>query len=317
MSPPRRRGLRRIGYAVIAVVLAATMATGAHVAHADTNRSAKRLVVHDNNIENMAGCAGNNFDHLVDYLKKQDKSPDIFTVQQISNQKQLNTLVKRLTAELPGVYAGKIAIADPGSMGYTSGCKTKKNQQTNAIIYRSGRLEARKSTTWRSDAPAQPKKGTGNCKNLEPTATSQDRVVNLAVKFYDKVADHYVSVASVHWPTKKWHGPDCADENLRETNAAIENLGGAALKIIAGDTNATTPSQDWWQKARDLGYRDPIAEKCGARVCSDRYNTIGKRRIDHILVKSGHGFGHVDNITESMAGGKYSDHRALIAYVKY
>src|SRR5689334_15531456 len=90
-------------------------------AQASTNSERGSLVVYDNNIENMAGCDGN-YSRFISYLKKQKKSPDIFTVQQISNTEQLNALTKRLSDALPGTYAGVIAVHNPGSMGYTSGC---------------------------------------------------------------------------------------------------------------------------------------------------------------------------------------------------
>lgn len=319
MTNRRRRGVR-LAYALTALAVAATaVVAGTYVAQADTNPNVKSLLVYDNNIENMVkkdGCEAPNFDHLISYMKKQPRTPDVLTVQQISNTKQLNALTERLTKELPGGFAGKIAIGNPGSMGYTGSCSKLKNQQTNAVIYRTGRLTPEKTTTWRSDAPENPTAGTGPCRNLTPTETSQDRVENIAVRFKDIQAKTTVSVASIHWATKKWHGPDCAAENMREADKALDGLGGS-LKIFGGDANATPGQDGWWNDGGDYGYRDPIAEKCGSPHCSDKYNTTDKRRIDYILAKSGHGFSNVENISWSMAGGKYSDHRAVTAYVKY
>jgi hypothetical protein len=233
----RRRALHFV-YAAVALVVAGAITTGAYVAQADTNGSSKRLVVYDNNMENLAPCNGNDYTKLLSYMKKQDKSPDILTIQQVSNAKQLKNLTARLSHDLPGTFAGTIAVANPGSMGYKDGCKTRKNQQTNAIIYRTGRLAAKRTVRWRSDAPANPTHGTGPCRNLDPTSSSQDRVENVAVKFYDKVSHKHVSVASIHWPTAKWNGPKCAHENIRETKEALNGLGGS-LEIFGGDTNAT------------------------------------------------------------------------------
>jgi hypothetical protein len=317
--PHRRRTVRR--YSLLIGLAAAAMAIavgGTYVAQADVNTSPDHLVVYDNNIENMvpADCYDMEFDLLIEYVKAQPESPDIFTVQQISHTAQLNALTKRLSDELPGSYAGEIAIGEPGSMGYTSPCGKLKNQQTNAVIYRSDRLTLEDTTRWRSDAPADPKPGTGSCQNLEPTESSQDRVHNIAVRLNDTIAKKDVSVASFHWPTGTWHGEKCAAENMNEAMDAFDRLGGV-LQIFAGDANTTTGSQDWWQNAMDNGFRDPIAEKCGGRVCPPEYNTTTNHRIDFLLAKGASGFSEVANIHEDMTGGKYSEHRAVTAYVKY
>lgn len=318
MPERTRRAVRRTLVFLTATLAAATL-TGTQAAQAAVNPSPDHLVVWDNNIENMLpeSCAdGYLFDRLIAYIKKQAESPDIFAVQQISNAEQLTAFTTRLSNELPGTYGGKIAIAQPGSMGYTSTCGKMKNQQTNAVIYRTDRLTYQQITTWRSDAPEDYDAGTGGCQNLTPTRSSQDRVENVAVRLHDTVANQDVSVASIHWPTGTWHGPDCAAENMKEAHEAMGRLGGD-LQIVTGDANTTTGTMNWWQNAMDLGYRDPMAEKCGGRVCSPDYNTTENHRIDFMLVRSGHGFSNVATVTDAMAGGPYSDHRALTAYVKY
>ncbi|MGC4788062.1 hypothetical protein ACLQ22_09475 [Micromonospora sp. DT178] len=317
----RNSRLTRGAVAVLTTVLttAAVGLTGATAAHAAVNTSPNHVVVYNNNIENWlpASCAdGFIWDRLITYIKGRPLSPDIFTVQQVSNQTQLNALTQRLSDELPGTYAGQIAIANPGSMGYTSTCGKMKNQQTNAVIYRSDRFTYEAATRWRSDAPENYDAGTGGCQNLEPTRSSQDRVHNIAVRLHDNIANQDVSVASIHWPTNTWHGPKCADENIKEADEAMSRLGGD-LKIVAGDANTEPDTEGWWNDGKALGYRDPIAEKCGSRNCSAAYDTLNSRRIDFLLVKSGNGFSNVATITPTMTGGEYSDHLALTAYVNY
>ena len=282
------------------------------------NGSADYLVVYNNNIENMlpVSCDNGDWNRLFNYIKAQSRSPDVFTIQQISNSTQLNALTTRMTNELPGTYAGVIAVSSPGSMGYTSTCGKLKNQQTNAVIYRTDRFTYEAATRWRSDAPDDWTDGSGGCVNLDDTPTSQDRVVNVAVRLHDRVAGEDVTVASIHWPTGSWYGPDCADENMREANAAVDSLGGT-LKIVAGDANTTKGTQGWWNDARSFGFRDPIAETCPAAGCPDSTSTFGTRRIDFMLVKSGHGFSGAQTISESATGGKYSEHRALRANAFY
>jgi len=301
-------------------VLAAT-AVGAtpgvvQPAQASTNGDRRSLVVYDNNIENMAGCDGN-YSRFISYLKKQKTSPDVFTVQQISNTKQLNALTERLSDALPGTYAGVIAVHNPGSMGYTSGCAVKKNQQTNAVIYRTGRLHVEAVSRWRSLAPYG--KIGGPCQELKGSSKiSQDRVVNVAVRFRDEVAQKDVSVASIHWPTGYWYGPECAAQNMRATNAVMDKLGGT-VKIVAGDANATKGAAGWWDKARSTyRFHDAVWDTtCKKKSCPDSTSTSGHRRIDFLLVKGGHGFSNVATVASSAAGGRYSGHRAVRAYVTY
>lgn len=302
-----------------ALTTAAIGAVSATPASAAVNTSPSFLVVWNNNIENWlpASCADDKiWGRLVNYIKGRPLSPDIFTVQQVSNQTQLNTLTQYLSDQLPGTYAGQIAIADPGSMGYTSTCGKMKNQQTNAVIYRSDRFTYEAATRWRSDAPENYEAGTGGCRNLEPTTTSQDRVHNIAIRLHDNIANQKVSVASIHWPTNTWYGPKCAAENMTEANDAMGRLGGD-LQIVAGDTNAEPDDAGWWLDGNAYGYRDPIAEKCGSRNCSSAHDTLGSRRIDFLLVKSGNGFNNAGTISTSLTGGAYSDHLAVAAYVYY
>lgn len=291
------------------------------------NTSPDYLVVYDNNLENLLPprCyVDEKLEDRIDwnrffrYLKAQARSPDIFTVQQISNTAQLNALTARMSSELAGTYKGVIAVPQPGSMGYPSACGKLKNQQTNAVIYRTDRFTYEDSTHWRSDAPDDWKAGTGACKNLsdDRIPTSQDRAENVAVRLYDRIAKKRVSVGSIHWPTKHWNGPSCADENMKEANAALDSLGGT-LKIVAGDTNATRGAKEWWKEARGFGFRDPIDETCPSSGCPDSTSTNNTSRIDFLLVKSGSRFSSVRTVSEKSAGGKYSDHLAVRANVYY
>jgi hypothetical protein len=294
--------------------------TGAGTASAgEEAAAAEPLVVYNDNIENMlpSKCAeGEEFSRFLAYLEKQGKALDVFTVQQISDDEQLAALTKQLTDRLPGTYAGRIAIPEPGSMGYDSPCGKLKNQQTNAVIYRTDRLTPAKETRWRSDAPEDPDDGSGPCRNLEPTKTSQDRVHNIAVRFTDKATGKDVTVASIHWPTDRWHASECASENMQETADAVGRLGGT-LQLAGGDTNADYDVDDWWNKGRDLGFRDPVAEQCGGPDCPPEYNTTKNHRIDFVLAKGVDKFTDVATLTDEKVGGAYSNHRAVTARVGY
>lgn len=144
-----------------------------------------------------------------------------------------------MTQELPGVYDSVIAISygDEIYPGSSSTCERAKNVQTNAIIYRVGRFDDHGKTQvvrWRSDAPTKRERPhdpvkSDSCANLDPTTytdpdthvtvrTSQDRVENVALRLYDRWAKQEVTVASFHWRTSRWNGPDCAWENIRGAN---------------------------------------------------------------------------------------------------
>jgi hypothetical protein len=321
MSQKHRRLLGRGAVGLAVAAAAVMMVPGMAQAAGSVNTAPDHLVVYNDNIENMLPTSCDvDFTALFNYIKAQPKSPDIFTVQQISNQTQLNALIKRMTDELPGTYSGQIAIENPGviNVSYTGACTRPKRQQTNAVIFRTDRFTLEDRTDWRSDAPDNWKAGTGGCKNLDdpPAGQSQDRVQNVAVRLHDRIADEDVTVASVHWPTDRWNSHLCTAENIKEANEAVDRLGGT-LKIVAGDMNATKGVQGWWNDAIDFGFRDPIAETCPSS-CPDSTSTNGHQRIDFMLVKSGHGFSGARTITEAMVGGhKYSDHRALTADVKY
>jgi hypothetical protein len=287
------------------------------------NSSPDYLVVYSNNMENWSdGTCGPDgvWNRLFNYIKVQSQSPDIFLVQQISNQTQLNTLLAKMTNELPGTYAGVIAIADPSPWMYcssssesaphscaTNSCDYKKKQQTNAVIYRSDRLSLVGSPRrWRADRYQD-----GGCSN-----SNQLRVHNVGVLLHDKIANKNVSAASFHWPTDKSDGEPCVVENGREAVAQAAELGGS-LKILGGDANQSKGVHGWWQDVRDAGFRDPIFETCPASGCSDSTSTVNDVRIDYLLVKGSHGFSGAKTINESSTGGDYSNHRALRVNVKY
>lgn len=287
------------------------------------NQSPDYLVVYSNNMENWADgtCDGDGvWNRLFAYIKLQSQSPDVFLVQQISNETQLNTLVKKMTDELPGVYAGVIALEDPKPWMYCapdsesgpdscakSSCTYKKRQQTNAVIYRSDRFSLVGSPNrWRADRYQD-----GGCSN-----SNQLRVHNVGVLLYDKIAKKQVSAGSFHWPTDKSDGERCAAENAREAVQEIGELGGV-LKILGGDANQSKGTQGWWNDVRDSGFRDPIFETCPASGCPDSTSTAGSSRIDYLLVKGSHGFSGARTINESSTGGVYSNHRALRVNVKY
>ncbi len=90
--------------AAAAVVLTPTMAQAA----GSVNSSADHLAVRNDNIENMpVPACGMDFNKLINYIKSRPTSPDVFTVQQISNVTQLTALTRRMTDEPAGDVRGR------------------------------------------------------------------------------------------------------------------------------------------------------------------------------------------------------------------
>jgi hypothetical protein len=300
------------------------------------NQNPKFLQVYVNNVENLElptdQCAGD-WHNLFDYMK-QNPSPDVFLVQQISGKAQLDFLVQYMTDHLPGVFAGIIAEPSPDAM--KSPCGAPKSHQTNAIIYRTGRLTpVGDEHVWQSWAKIQ-----NQCKR-----NYQARTRAVMQKFHDTVADKIVTVASMHWATFQGDPPDpaCAEKNVEEIAQKVKIPGfGGDLMLFGGDANEPDRKTDgsyrpWYAEANGdaggaLGFRDPIFAFCKAhppvKGCLDDNWTIGgDKRIDFLFTRRGDGCrphtsgAHTITFPEAkQAAGNssnYSDHRAIRVAVHY
>lgn len=304
------------------------------------NNDPKFLQVYVNNIENLETptdqCPGD-WQDLFFYMKKH-ASPDVFLVQQISGQTQLDFLVQYMTQNLPGIFAGVIAEEQPKAMN--SPCGPKKDYQTNAIIYRTGRLTPVGSKhVWQSYAKID-----NACRR-----NFQARTRNVMQKFYDKVANKHVTVVSLHWSTFSGTAPDpaCAELNAAEVAQKFKLAGYSAdLLMWGGDTNeadrtASSSYKPWYAETNgDLGgkhgFRDVIYDLCDkqadVKACLDNNNTIANR-IDYLFTRLGNGcrplthlqhtigFPEADQAALQLDGSddpaNYSDHRAIRAVVHY
>lgn len=302
------------------------------------------LHVYVNNIENLKTaterCRGDWTD-LIHYMKTVKPSPDVFLVQQISNQAQLNVLVERMSNALPGKYRGIIADKNPWKQA--SPCGAEKAKQTNAIIYRVGRLEPiGDKHVWQSWAFRK-----GKCRR-----NTQARTRNVMQKFRDKVNGKTVTVASIHWSTASGSGPDpaCAKKNMLETDQKLHRAGYRAdLYIFGGDMNEPDRRNDgsfrpWYavangDKGGALRWRDPVFRMCkrksgSTQRCLDDNWTVGSgRRIDFLFAQNREGcmvptkrthtvsFNEADAASRRIVGSdnplNYSDHRAIRSFIYY
>lgn len=312
-------------------------------AYTGINANPKFLQVYVNNVENLElptdQCHGDWKDLF--YYMKLHPSPDVFLVQQISGKAQLDELTKYMTDHLPGTFEGIVAEANPKKMG--SPCGAPKAYQTNAIIYRSGRL---KPVGAKETFQVQSFRNGGCLQSL------QSRTIAVMQKFHDTVAQKNVSVASMHWGTAQGTGPDpaCAEHNVQQMANKIEKAAfGGALMIFGGDANESDRNsqnayKDWYHMANGdlggkLGYRDAIFNLCDeksgpVKACLDDNWTGGAGgRIDFLWAKRGDGClpmmtgQHTISYQEGDAAAKqvtgadspynYSGHRAIRAQVHY
>ena len=302
------------------------------------------IQVYVNNIENLklAGeqCPGDWTD-LIYYMKTIEPSPDLFLVQQVSDAAQLEALVERMNKELPGIFEGIIADADPWTQ--QSPCGEEKAQQTNAIIIRQGRFSTvGDKHVWQSWA-----KKNGDC-----VRNNQARTRNVMIRLHDKIADRDLTVASIHWSTSQGDGDDpaCAEKNVLEADQKVHQDGfGGDLVLFGGDFNEPDRKgggepHPWYAQANGdggggLNYRDPIYSECLAtadlQACLDDNWTIGSdRRIDMLFAQDGNGcrartarahtitFNQAEAAAKDLTGSSdanldYSDHRAVRAEFYY
>lgn len=296
--------------------------------------------VYVNNVENLQTtsdpCPGDWKDLF--YYMKLHPSPDVFLVQQLSGQTQLNQLVQYMTDNLAGVFAGVIAEANPKVMN--SPCGAPKDYQTNAIIYRTGRLQPLGGKqTFQVQAFYN-----GACQ-----ANYQSRTIAVKQRFHDLVANKDISVVSMHWSTFSGTGADpaCAEANAAQVDKELAALGGELLiwggDANEGDRNASDNYKPWYQAANGdlggkLGHRDAIFSLCAAgsavKACLANNWTIGSsNRIDFLFAKRGDGckpmfsgqhtisFAEAGQAAKTLTGvdsaQDYSDHRAVRAAIHY
>lgn len=342
------RGRFRLGAAVAVALVAGTLAAPLPAgADARVNSDPDFIQVYVNNIENLETpgeneCPGD-WEDLIYYMKSYETAPDLFLVQQLSGPGQLNTLLEKMNGKLPGEYGGILAVPDPEDQG--TRCPGEKERQTNAIIWRKGRFDFVEGSkiTWQSSATNG---------NPECGPNNQDRSINVAARFRDRVADRFISAASIHWPTGNAGGPACAPLNAARTVQKVESITGA-LHVWGGDANVVSNADGQWRgwyeatngqlggrhNYKDVAYADCAKRRdtiAGIRDClRDSHWTIGgDSRIDFLFAKRGNGamppvgaehtvtFDEADAAAARFEGSDhrglhYSDHRAIRARVHY
>ncbi|MFP2923928.1 hypothetical protein ACLESO_01675 [Pyxidicoccus sp. 3LG] len=298
------------------------------------------LVVYNVNYENLptAGeqCAGD-WQDLIYYMKDQTYSPDAFIVHQMSGSGQAAQLAKFMQDNLPGLYDFVIAEASPEPQ--LSPCGPEKRFQTNAIIYRTGRLEPITGTkdTWQVYKGAN-----GSC-----VKNTQARSIGVRMAFRDLITGKKVILGSAHWPTNQEgpsSDPGCSERNIELTDAKVRGTGTADLIVWGVDSNesdlaANGNFKQWYNQANsqlsstvNYKWNDPIYEVCsGNRGClENNWTGGGGGRIDFLFfdAPARSSTGHTVTYDEGDAadrkftgnddaGLSYSGHRAIRARIHY
>lgn len=326
-------------------------------AQAVANNNPAFLQVYVNNIENLTGpiteppgCGAEYLD-LIEYIKTQDYVPDLFIVQQISDKNQADFYADLLQVELdpknlsdPDDYKYGYVIAEKVPKVMNSPCGSAKEFQTNAIFYRTARLQyedpygdaTEPELTWQTQ-----KYVTSSC-----VLNGQSRTISAANSFRDIKSGKKVAVGTMHWATKKHSGTIINKGlssicNIMEINSKMESLN-SDLIIFGGDTNDEEDNGDWYKQANgaltnpvNYGYTDPIYELCDddpdLEECLGENLTTSSRRIDFLFVKQQNkdtvvtnqhtiSFEEADQAAVATTGTtsvEYSDHRAIRTRVYY
>jgi hypothetical protein len=303
------------------------------------NENAGFLMVYNVNYENLPTpneqCAGD-WQDLVYSMKAQTYSPDVIIVHQMSGAAQAAQLARFVEDTLPGQYASIVAEANPSPMN--SPCGPAKDYQTNAIIYRTGRLQPVTGTkeTWQVYKGAN-----GAC-----VRNNQSRSIGVRMAFTDLINGKTVVLGSAHWPTMQdgpASDPSCAEQNLQLTDARMRDVSGAHLRIWGVDANESDHGsngyRDWYKQAMaqlpsalDYAWNDPIYEACaGGRSClEDNWSGGAGGRIDFLFFNAAASAsqGHTVTYNEGDAAAlqftgadredlNYSGHRAQRARIHY
>jgi hypothetical protein len=310
-------------------------------------RGPAELLVLTANVENLPrtsdACPGD-FRDLYAYLAVEDQRPDVFVVQQLSGQAQLQELLGVLTSMLSRPYDGRVAEAAPAP--FNSPCGAQKERQTNAVVFATDRLQLVGEPVVRR-----------SYKNVDGACVldTLSRTRTIALLLRDTVTGEDISATSLHWSTRNGPGPDpaCATANARELDQIVRvHHGGASLYVAGGDTNepdlvehtvgsAHTP---WYAEMNvdlggPLGWIDPIWRHCERtgvlRDCLlDQWTFRGQvdRRIDFVFTRRTGALPaavQAHTITFNEAGAAdaaltgsdsdvaYSDHRAVLARLRY
>ncbi len=268
-----------------------------------TNKSADKVVVYSNNLENML------FDwkDLVHDMGEDELRPDLFLVQQVSGRDGLDRLMGFMKTRLGVDYNGRVAQNQPTDNRF-GGEVLPRPKVTTGVVWRSARFDFVSQDSWMPFGTGFPNKSQ-NCDERSNNSGYE----TIRVKLFDKLAKKHVVVISL----RHWTWEPCSSKNMVELVSGKvggpndhAGLGPAAdLAIVGGDFNDHPVEGDgqykcWYrQTVRNIGeascandvshdFTDPLFEACsGERACVNRREGIDSlfvRRADGRPVKTTH-----------------------------
>jgi endonuclease/exonuclease/phosphatase family metal-dependent hydrolase len=294
---------------------------------------AGQLQVWNVNTHRMTDNSTFNYHKFIEYITTTQYLPDVVTIQEAGSPR-----ARAGCKEFARVLETHAKAARPQAPpeDYDYDCRETRSQGGAAVVFRTSRLSLSNE-----QAVAVHRVATDKSCQLSPWKAQQ-------LRLQDKKSNKYVSVLSVHLPTRQVDSKDCAWENNQLLTRESGRLGQTDMKIIAGDWNhadaATTRGTRTWIKwhcqyagmnvdvgtcprtgGENLGWKDAIYQLCKNQGVfgpdADIYNrclrnhwTKNNKRIDFLFTNA-----HAINnqITVPQTTPWYSDHLGQGALLTY
>lgn len=327
---------------ITAIVAALVSAVPATAATGQAQAPLDRLQVWNLNTHGMDTGSQTDYRQFIDYITDPARVayvPDIVTLQ------EAGTNISGLQTASCQQFVSNVEART----GLDYNCYETTERGGAAVVYRTGRLSYVGGTR-QSVRLLEVDPNTGACNPSSWYAL----VLRLTD---DKVANHFINVASVHLPTRDYSTTsgnvnDCAWDNMKIVSPAVTGLGSASMQIMAGDWNhqdATVNSSgqfSFWEceyagtnvdvgtcGGQNLGWKDAMYRACGltgaaAYDClhaSHWTHGSAHARIDFLFAKT---YAIYNQVTVDWAAAyasagsppgvsTYSDHRGQGALLRY
>ena len=255
----------RLRVAVIAAALAVTGGVFAAPAAPAKAAGPYTLRVYNNNIENLVtnlsggGCRRISGTDHINSVVFDGVAPDIFTVQQVRGQGQIDAYADQMSARFgypAGTYKTIYVYDNPEEWGSTHSCNDQslgdlKKRQTNGIIYNSSTLTLNDTSAFWSAGwlkPGTSYSGGAGCKLYKSPASSTQsyddgttnqykwkRTSAIAAQFSYKATGTTIGVATQHLPEGNGANP-CGGAGSTGINGTDISYGGTASTLLKNST---------------------------------------------------------------------------------
>jgi hypothetical protein len=250
----------------------------------------------------------------IEHIRGSDlPAPDLILLQDVDSDNQRKELQAALASAFGGAFEGR------GS----------EPPWQSSIMWRSARFERARHRAW---------KGWGHPVGKPGCIERGEGAPAVQVRLFDKKAKKWISAVSFKTPGKA--GEDCVAKNMTKVHGALMDPAWTGSVLFMGtDANFSDYGEDrlwrpWYRGTMaalgastrgNLGYRDPIFERCkGDQKELEAYRSLGHRRIDYLFFKRIRGREprvlSADMLPVGEGGAKrqrWSDHRSVYALIDY